>query len=88
MPQRVIEVDGQRWSVAPAGRITQYEKDEFSLRFVAQPAGSAPDRIVRYSPLGSKSRETSLSRMSEAELIELFRVSQPSWTSPELGYRR
>jgi hypothetical protein len=88
MPQRIIEVDGQRWSVSPAGRVTQYEKDEFALRFVSQPAGSIPDRIVRYSPLGSKSRENSLSRMSEAELIELFRVSQPSWTSPELGYRR
>ena len=88
MPQRIIEVDGEHWSVSPAGRVTQYEKDEFSLRFIRQPAGSAPDRIVRYSPLGSKSRENSLARMSEAELIELFRVSQPSWTSPELGYRR
>lgn len=88
MPQRIIEVEGDRWSVSPAGRVTQYEKDEFALRFMRQPAGSAPDRIVRYSPLDSKSREISLSRMSDAELIELFRVSQPSWTSPELGYRR
>lgn len=88
MPQRMIDVDGEHWSVSPSGRVTQYEKDEFSLRFIRQPAGSAPDRIVRYSPLGSKSREISLSRMSDAELIELFRVSQPSWTSPELGYRR
>ena len=88
MPQRIIDVDGERWSVTPAGRVTQYEKDEFSLRFMRQPAGSASDRIVRYSPLGSKSREISLSRMSDAELIDLFRVSQPSWTSPELGYRR
>lgn len=88
MPQRNIEIDGQRWSVSPAGRVTQYEKDEFALRFVRQPAGSASDRIVRYSPLGSKNRESSLSRMSDAELVELFRVSQPSWTSPELGYRR
>lgn len=88
MPQRMIDVDGEPWSVSPSGRVTQYEKDEFSLRFIRRPAGSAPDRIVRYSPLGSKSREISLSRMSDAELIELFRVSQPSWTSPELGYRR
>jgi hypothetical protein len=88
MPQRILEVDGQRWSVSPAGRVTQYEKDEFALRFVRQPAGSAPDRIVRYSPLGSKSRENSLSGLTDAELLELFRVSQPSWTSPELGYRR
>lgn len=88
MPQRIVEIDGQRWSVSPAGRVTQYEKDEFALQFVRLPAGSAPDRIVRYSPQGSKNRESSLARMSPAELIELFRVSQPSWTSPELGYRR
>jgi hypothetical protein len=88
MPQRIIEVDGERWLVSTAGRVTQYEKDEFALQFVRQPAGTAPDRIVRYSPLGSKSRENSLSRMSETELIELYRVSQPSWTSSELGYRR
>ncbi len=88
MPRRIIEVDGERWSVFPSGRVTQYERDEFSLRFVRQPAGSAPDRIVRYSPLGSKIRETSLSSMSDADLIGLFRVSQPSWTSAESGYRR
>ena len=66
MPQRILGVDGQRWAVSPAGRVTQYEKDEFALRFVRQPAGSAPDRIVRYSPLGSKNRENSLSALSDA----------------------
>jgi hypothetical protein len=88
MPGRTIEVNGERWAVFPSGRTTQYEKDEFSLRFVRQPAGSGPDRIVRYSPLGPKSREASLAALSERELVDLFRVSQPSWTSSELGYRR
>ncbi len=87
MAQRTIEIGDERWSVFPAGRVTQYEKDEFALRFVKLPAGSAPDRIARYSPLGSKSRETSLAQLSDAELGDLFKVSQPSWTSPELGYR-
>ncbi|HLG04748.1 MAG TPA: hypothetical protein VI383_01235 [Gemmatimonadales bacterium] len=88
MPRRIIEVNGERWAASAAGRVTQYEKDEFAVRFTRLPAGSGGDRIARYSPLGSKSRETSLAELSEAELIALFRVSQPSWTSPELGYRR
>jgi hypothetical protein len=88
MAGRTIEVRGEKWSVSPSGRFTQYEKDEFSLRFVRQPAGSAPDRIVRYSPLGAKDRESSFAGLSDGELIQLFLVSQPSWTSAELGYRR
>ncbi len=43
---------------------------------------------MRYSPLLAKSREASLAQLSDAELAGLFRVSQPSWTSSELGYRR
>ncbi|MGQ0702128.1 MAG: hypothetical protein ACT4PM_03225 [Gemmatimonadales bacterium] len=87
MPRRILEIHGERWAVEPAGRVTVYEKDEFAVRFSRLPAGSAPDRIARYSPLGAKSRETSLAQLRDAELIELFKVSQPSWTSPELGYR-
>ena len=88
MPRRVVEVNGERWAVSPAGRITQYDKDEFSLRFTRLPAGSGQDRVARYSPLLAKDREASLAQLSEAELVALFQVSQPSWTSPELGYRR
>jgi len=88
MPRRIVEVNGERWAVSPAGRITQYDKDEFSLRFTRLPAGSGPERIARYSPLLAKNREASLAQLSDAELVALFRVSQPSWTSPELGYRR
>lgn len=88
MPRRILEIDGERWSITPAGRITQYDKDEFALRFSRHPGGSGPDRIARYSPLGPKNREASLAGLTDAELVALFRVSQPSWTSPELGYRR
>lgn len=88
MPRRIVEINGERWAVSPAGRITQYDKDEFALRFSKLPPGSGPDRVARYSPLLAKNREASLAQLSEAELIALFRVSQPSWTSPELGYRR
>ncbi len=88
MPRRIIEVDGDRWQVAVSGRTTQYTKDEFGLVFTR---GTGPDReqrVVRYSPLGAKSRELSLGRMSDKELADLLAVSQPAWTSPELGYRR
>jgi hypothetical protein len=88
MPRRVIEVNGERWAVSPAGRITQYDKDEFALRFSRLPPGVGGDRVARYSPLLAKNRESSLTQLSDAELVALFRVSQPSWTSAELGYRR
>jgi hypothetical protein len=88
MARRIVTIDGVSWAAAPAGRITQYDKDEFALRFTRLPAGAGQDRVVRYSPLGSKSRENSLAQLSDAELVALFRVSQPSWTSAELGYRR
>ena len=88
MPRRIVEIDGQRWTISPAGRITQYDKDEFALRFTRLPAGSGQDRVARYSPLGAKNREASLTQLTDAELVALFRVSQPAWTSAELGYRR
>ena len=88
MPRRIVEVVGEQWQVAVSGRTTQYTKDEFGLVFTR---GTGPDReqrVVRYSPLGAKSRELSLARLSDKELTELLAVSQPSWTAPELGYRR
>jgi hypothetical protein len=88
MPRRIIEVDGEQWQVAVSGRTTQYYRDEFGLVFTR---GTGPDReqrVVRYSPLGAKSRELSLARMSDRDLAGLLAVSQPAWTAPELGYRR
>jgi hypothetical protein len=88
MPRRIIEVDGVQWEVSVSGRITQYLKDEFGLVF-SRGAGAARERRVsRYSPLGAKSRELSLSQLSDQELRELLTHSQPSWTAPEMGYRR
>jgi hypothetical protein len=88
MPRRIIDVDGERWEVAVSGRSTQYTKDEFGLVFTR---GTGPDRerrVVRYSPLGAKSRESSLDELSDRELAELLAFSQPAWISPELDYRR
>jgi hypothetical protein len=86
MPARRFEVDGEQWTVAPAGRVTQYDKDEFGLRFIRLVPEPRQERLVRYSPQGSKSRETSLAEMSDRQLVELLRVSQPKWTTPE-GYQ-
>ena len=44
--------------------------------------------MARYTPLGAKSRELSLSQLSDDQLRQLLRYSQPSWTAPEMGYRR
>jgi hypothetical protein len=88
MPRRIIEVEGERWEVAVSGRSTQYTKDEFGLVFTRGTGPERERRVVRYSPLGAKSRETSLGQLSDRELAELLRHSQPAWTAPELGYRR
>jgi len=88
MPTRTIIVDGEAWAVTPTGHVTQFVRDEFALLFTC---GTGPDRVERvakYSPLGARSRELSLSELTDAQLAELFRRSQPSWTSPETGYRR
>ena len=88
MPRRVIERDGERWGVAVSGRRTQYTKDEFGVVFTRLDGGPVERRLTRYSPLGAKSRELSLARMSDAELLALLGRSQPAWTAPETGYRR
>ncbi len=88
IPRRIIEVDGEQWQVAVSGRTTQYNKDEFGLVFTRGTGPGREQRVVRYSPLGAKSRELSLARLSDRELAELLAVTQPAWTAPELGYRR
>lgn len=88
MPRRVIDVEGEQWEVAVSGRLTQYVKDEFGLVFTRGTGPQREQRVVRYSPLGAKSREDSLGQLSDQELRELLRYSQPSWTAPEMGYRR
>jgi hypothetical protein len=88
MPRRIIDVDGEQWLVAVSGRTTQYTKDEFGLVFTRGVGPAREQRVIRYSPLGAKSRELSLGQLSDADLAGLLANSQPSWTAPELGYRR
>jgi hypothetical protein len=89
MIERHIELDGRAWKVSIAGRFTVYERDEFPLVFERASAdGRVERRLARFSPLGSKHRAQALAELTDAEVVTLFRQSQPDWTSPELGYAR
>lgn len=88
MPTRRISIAGKQWQVYPSGYVTQYDADEFGLIFVHGAADAREVRLTRYSPPASRSRETSLAELSDAELERLFAQSQPSETSPEAGYSR
>lgn len=86
MARRRTVVDGETWDVFPSGRMTVYARDEFGLVFEK---GTGPDRrrrYVRYSPVASRYHDASLLELSERQLVELFRQSQPAWTAPESGY--
>ena len=87
MPTKTLAIDGSTWHVIPSGRVTQYDRDEFSLLFVRHEGGDREVRVTRYSPQGSRSRQESLAELSDADLRRLFDQSQPSATSPEAGYK-
>ncbi|MEY4608961.1 MAG: hypothetical protein RL625_1178 [Gemmatimonadota bacterium] len=86
MPTRRLEVDGRSWEVYPSGYITQSTADEFGLLFLQGTGAEREVRVTRYAPVGVKSREQSLAMLSDAELLRLFTLSQPSPRSPEAGY--
>ena len=86
MPYRTINVAGREWRIMPAGRVTQYDHDEFSLFFISGEGEDRELRVTRYSPQGSRWRDQSLAELSEEDLVRLLGQSQPSATSPEAGY--
>jgi hypothetical protein len=91
MPARTVRIGGDTWEVEPAGRITQYDRDEFALVFVRRGTGvDAPRevRVTRYSPQGARVRIASFAELDLKELTRLFHLSQPAETSPEAGYSR
>ena len=88
MPTRTITVDGRPWRVMPSGRVTQNDRDEFSLIFISGDGADRLVRVTRYSPQGSRSREQSFAELSDADLMRLHGYSQPSATSPEADYAR
>jgi hypothetical protein len=88
MATRKITAGGRDWLVMPSGRITQLDRDEFALMFIAGEGAARQVRVVRYSPLGSRWRDQSLAELTDADLVRLFQQSQPGATSPEAGYVR
>ncbi len=88
MPIKKINVDGEEWNVATSGFVTQYDQDEFGLLFTRGTGDRREMRVTRYSPQGTRSREESFAELSDEKLVELFRQSQPGFTSPEAGYSR
>ena len=88
MPTRTITADGKRWEVFPSGRVTQYDRDEFSLMFISRDGPKREVRVTRYSPQGARWRDQSIAELTTDDLARLFEMSQPSFTSPEAGYVR
>lgn len=89
MIERKITSDGAEWTVSIIGRVTMYDRDEFSLLFERKDEqGRRLRRVSRFSPLGTRSRGQALAELTDAELVSLFAQSQPDWTSPELNYAR
>ncbi|HXC26065.1 MAG TPA: hypothetical protein VNU46_09125 [Gemmatimonadaceae bacterium] len=88
MPNRTITVEGTAWHVVPSGRVTQYDLDEFALIFTHGEGEGRQTRVTRYSPVGARSREQSFAELTDTQLHELLRQSQPGLTSPEARYTR
>ena len=88
MPTRILSAAGKEWRVFPSGYVTQYDRDEFGLMFIAGGGETREVRVTRYSPQGTRSREQSLAELTDTELTRLFAESQPSFTSPEAGYTK
>ena len=86
MARRTLAVDGERWDVYPSGRVTVYGRDQFGLIFERGTGLQRQRRVTHYSPLGSRSPERAFMELSDRELLELFRQSQPAWTAPEVDY--
>jgi hypothetical protein len=84
---RTIEYEGQRWSVAPSGFVTQYVGDEFGVIFTRAGVDGTEVRFSRYSPGTLRSRDAAFEALTDAALLRLFLTSQGSIRAPEGGYR-
>ncbi|CAN5115915.1 hypothetical protein BH23GEM2_BH23GEM2_25250 [soil metagenome] len=88
MPFRTFTAGGAEWKAYPSGFVTQYDADEYGLFFEHGQGASREIRVTRYSPLGARSREQSFAELTDDHLRTYLEQSQPSFTSPEAGYRR
>ena len=86
MPRRVVTIDGERWEVYPSGRVTVYGRDQLGLIFEYGTGPERRRRVTHFSPRGSRIPDQAFLELSERDLAELFRQSQPAWTAPEVDY--
>ena len=84
--RRRIVVDGETWEVFPSGRVNVYGRDQFALVFQLGTGPERKQRVTRYAPIGHRSPERALAELSDRQLLDLFRQSQPGWTAPEAAY--
>ena len=42
--------------------------------------------VQRGAPVGNRSADAALAELSQRDLVQLFRESQPAWTAPESAY--
>jgi hypothetical protein len=86
MAGRTIVVDGEAWEVFPSGRVTVYDRDQFGVMFEQGTGPARRRRFTRFAPVGNRSPDAALAELSDGELGQLFRQSQPAWTAPEGAY--
>jgi hypothetical protein len=86
MARRVVTVENDRWEVYPSGRVTVYGRDQFGLIFEHGTGAQRRRRVTHYAPLGARSPDRAFLELSDRDLLELFRQSQPAWTAPEADY--
>jgi hypothetical protein len=86
--RRTIDIGSEVWEIYPSGRVTAYDRDEFGLVFEKGTGPHRVRRVTRYSPTGARRWDAALAELSDATLRDLFRQSQPAWTSPETAYAR
>jgi hypothetical protein len=86
MARGEIVVDGGTWEVSPSGRVTVYGRDQFGIVFQQGTGPERRRRFTRFAPVGNRSPDAALAELSQRELVELFRQSQPAWTAPESAY--
>jgi hypothetical protein len=81
-----MTVDGERWEVYPSGRVSVYGRDQFGIIFEYGTGPGRRRRVTHFAPVGSRFAERAFLELSDRELMELFRQSQPGWTAPEVDY--
>ncbi|HKA59120.1 MAG TPA: hypothetical protein VKD28_10940 [Gemmatimonadales bacterium] len=86
MARRALTVDGESWEVYPSGRLTVYGRDQLGLIFESGTGTQRRRRVTHFSPLGARMPDRAFGELSDRELLELFRQSQPAWTAPEVSY--